>query len=149
MATSSQIYKYTQVIVPGPDGYTTYANLPQGSTELCTLDGETYVTVPATAGPMPEQHAEVTLTPVTLDPLLRERIKKASPLLQRIDQQLVERIRAVYSLEDEQYFSRIGVGAALGVYNFEPGEMEALLAFGAHVEDCRQQMRQQRAALGL
>ena len=41
------------------------------------------------------------------------------------------------------------VGAALGAYAFEPGEQDALLAFGAHVESCRQWGREQRAALGL
>jgi len=47
------------------------------------------------------------------------------------------------------YFARIGVGVSLGAYQFEPGEQEALLAYGAHVEACRQWGRQKRAELGL
>ncbi|MFN3587567.1 MAG: hypothetical protein ACK4UT_08685, partial [Moraxellaceae bacterium] len=60
-----------------------------------------------------------------------------------------QRIRAVYSVEDEQYFSRIGVGAALGVYAFKPGEQDALMAFGARVEGVRQWGRDRRAEIGL
>jgi hypothetical protein len=59
------------------------------------------------------------------------------------------RIRARYSLSDEQYFARIGVGVALGSYTFEPGEQDALIAFGAHVEAARQWGRDERAKLGL
>jgi hypothetical protein len=60
-----------------------------------------------------------------------------------------EQIRARYPVSAEQYFSRIGVGVALGAYAFQAGEQEELLAFGAFVEDVRQWGRQQRAELGL
>jgi len=43
----------------------------------------------------------------------------------------------------------IGVGAALGAYVFQAGEMDALLAFGAHVEAVRQWGRDRRAEIGL
>ena len=49
----------------------------------------------------------------------------------------------------KSYCARIGVGVALGAYQFQPGESDALLAFGAHVEGVRQWGRAQRAALGL
>ena len=148
MATA-QIYKYTKTVVPGPNGYATGATLPEGGNELCTLDGETYVTVPDGSVVLPAQQAEVTLIPVAPDADLRSKIKAASPLVQLLDQQIVDRIRAAYSTEDEMYFARIGVGVALGAYAFQPGEMEALMAFGAYVESCRQWGKSQREALGL
>lgn len=144
----AQIYRYTPLVESGPNGRSLVAKLPDGALELCALDGLTYVTVPDGAM-LPEQHPEITLEPVTVDYGLRDRIKKTSRAVQLIDQAVIDRIRAEYSLDDEQYFSRIGVGAALGAYTFEPGEQESLLAFGAHVEDCRQWGRAQRAALGL
>ena len=60
-----------------------------------------------------------------------------------------EKIRASYSAEDEAYYSRIGVGVALGSYEFEPGEQAALLEFGSFVESVRLWGREQRAELGL
>jgi len=58
--------------------------------------------------------------------------------LQAINDEIQVKIRSKYSLEDEQYFARIGVGKALGVYEFQEGEQEALLEFGAYVELIRQ-----------
>jgi len=145
----AQIYRYSKVVVPGPDGYTIYARLPEHGMELCELDGKTYVTVPTDAGPMPEQHPEITLEPVIVDVGLRDRLKKSARICQLIDQSIIDLIRARYNPEDEMYFARIGVGVSLGAYQFEPGEQEALLAYGAYVEECRQWGRQKRAELGL
>jgi len=145
----AQIYRYSKVVVPGPDGYTIYARLPEHGMELCELDGKTYVTVPTDAGPMPEQHPEITLEPVIVDVGLRDRLKKSARICQLIDQSIIDLIRTRYNPEDEMYFARIGVGVSLGAYQFEPGEQEALLAYGAYVEECRQWGRQKRAELGL
>ena len=144
----AQIYRYTPVVESGPDGRTLFAKLPEGALVLCALGDLTYITVPEGAT-LPDQHPEITLEPVVVDYGLRELLKKNSRAVQLIDQSMIDRIRAQYSLDDEQYFARIGVGAALGAYTFEPGEQESLVAFGAYVEDCRQQGRAQRAALGL
>ena len=146
---TAQIYRYSKVVVPGPDGYTIYARLPEHGMELCELDGVTYVTVPEDAGQMPEQHPEITLEPVIVDVGLRDRLKKSARICQLIDQSIIDLIRARYNPEDEMYFARIGVGVSLGAYQFEPGEQEALLSYGAYVEDCRQWGRQKRAELGL
>ena len=137
-----KIYRY-QIV---SDTYTTYRLEGDGITELCTIDGETYVFVP---GELPEQPEQLTLVEVVLDPATKEQIKAASPHTQLIAQRMQEKIRAAYSLEDEAYFSRIGVGVALGAYAFEPGELDALLAFGAFVEGVRLWGREQRAELGL
>ena len=145
------IYAYTKVSTP----YTTIQMaLPyeMGSenqcTELCTLEGVTYVSVPDSVT-LPDQPAELTITEATITPELREQIKAASPHCALIAERMEARIRSKYSLSDEAYFARIGVGAALGVYQFEPGEQDEMLAFGAWVESARQWGRDERAKLGL
>lgn len=133
------------------DAYTVYQlNAPEGSTELCTIDGVTYVSVPD--DDLPEQAAQISasiVNPVTLTTELREAIKAASPHCALIHERMEAKIRDKYSLSDEQYFSRIASSAALGLYTFETGEAEALQAFGAYVESVRQWGREQRALLGL
>ena len=143
------------------DSYTTYALVTPDTqldaagaelycTELCTLDGVTYVAVPDGIT-LPEQPPQIasTVTSVTLTPELRDRIKAASPHCQFIDARMQDKIRALYSAEDEMYFARIGTGVALGRYAFEPGEEDALAEYGAHVEAVRQWGRTERAKLGL
>lgn len=144
----AQIYSYTPTVEPGPNGRSLSAKLPEGAIELCVLDGLTYVSVPDGSA-LPEQNLEIELLAVTVDFGLRERLKKASRAVMLIDQGVVDTIRSKYSIDDEQYFARIGVGVALGAYAFEPGEQEALLEFGNFVEACRKTGREQRAAIGL
>lgn len=133
------------------DAYTVYQlNAPEGSTELCTIDGVTYVSVPD--DDLPEQAAQISasiVNPVTLTTELREAIKAASPHCALIHERMEAKIRDKYSLSDEQYFSRISSGAALGLYTFEAGELVALQAFGAYIESVRQWGREQRGQLGL
>ena len=133
------------------DAYTVYQlNAPEGSTELCTIDGVTYVSVPD--DDLPEQAAQISasiVNPVTLTTELREAIKAASPHCALIHERMEAKIRDKYSLSDEQYFSRISSGAALGIYTFEAGESVALQAFGAYIESVRQWGREQRGQLGL
>ena len=145
------IYAYTKVSTP----YTTIQMaLPyemdseNQCTELCTLEGVTYVSVPDSVT-LPDQPAELTITEATITPELRDQIKAASPHCRLITERMEMRILSKYSLSDEQYFARIGVGAALGAYTFAPGEQDELLAFGAWVEACRQWGRDERAKLGL
>lgn len=133
------------------DAYTVYQlNAPEGSTELCTIDGVTYVSVPD--DDLPEQAAQISasiVNPVTLTTELREAIKAASPHCALIHERMEAKIRDKYSLSDEQYFSRISSGAALGLYTFEAGELVAMQAFGDYIESVRQWGREQRGQLGL
>lgn len=117
-------------------------------TELCTIDGVTYVAVPDGVA-LPDQPTELTVAPVVPDADLRERIKSSSPHVQLIYERTEALIRSKYSMSDEAKFARIGVGAALGVYTFDPGEQDELVAFGAYVEAARQWGRDERAKLGL
>ena len=120
-------------------------------TELATIDGITYVSLPDGATLPAEQPPEIaaSIETITLTPSLREAIKAASPHCRLIAATVVEKIRAAYTLDDEMYFARIGAGASIGLYTPTEEEMHMLTVFGVFVEDCRAWGRQQKAALGL
>ena len=143
----TELYRYQPVMIPGPTG-TDYRPSAEGLTELATLDGWRYVAVPD--GVTPELPAEITTwEAVAVTPELRESIKLASPHAQLIAQQVIDRIRAKYPLDEELYFARIAVGALQGAYTLLDGEAEALTQYQADVEAAREWGRQARAELGL
>lgn len=121
--------------------------------ELATLpDGRTVVMLPDGLTLPVDQPAEVVgtieyLTPLTTD--VREQIKAASPHVALIAQRMVQMIRDAYSLDDEMYFARIGVGAATGMYTPTSDELQEMTVFGEFVESVRQWGRAERAKLGL
>jgi len=117
-------------------------------TELCTLDGITYVAVPVGVT-LPAQPAEITVQPMTLTPELKSAIKAASPHVALISERMIQKIRGAYTIDDEMFFARIGVGAATGMYLPTTGEMADMQAFGGFVESVRQWGRDERAMLGL
>lgn len=143
-------YTFTKVTVAGPNGYALSFKNNDDSTlvEVATLGADTYVWAPEGAT-IPEQPEEINWAATTPTQEVKEQLKAASPRCKLIADEMQRRIREVYPLEEEQYFSRIGVGAALGAYTFQPGEQEALLAFGDYVESERQWGREQRATIGL
>lgn len=98
-----------------------------------------------------DQPAEIaaSIAAVTLTPELREAIKSVSPHVRLIRDRMIEQIRGSYTIDDEMYFSRIGVGAATGLYTPTTDEMQAMTVFGEFVEAVRQWGRDHRAALGL
>ena len=120
-------------------------------TELATIDGITYVSLPDGAILPGNQPDEITasIQPVTLDAVLREQIKSASPHCKLISQRMIDKIRALYSIDDEMYFARIGVGAANGLYAPTLDEMQAMTVFGEFVESIRQWGRDERTRFGL
>lgn len=139
------------------DQYTTYTlqepdttDSEAQCTELCVLDGVTYVAVPDSIT-LPEQPVQIaqSIRAVTLTDDLRNRIKMESPHTRLISKRMVDTIRAAYSIDDEMYFARIGVGVATGMYTPEPGEMDEMTQFGNFVEGVRQWGRNERAKLGL
>lgn len=145
------ICKYQRVTTPGPNGTTLYfrnTETEPRAVELAEVDGWHYVFVPD-AAELPEQPAGIEWQAVELTGELKERIKAASRPCHLIADRVQQMIRGAYSLEDEQYFARIGVGVALGAYAFEPGEQKALLEFGQFVEGVRQWGRDERAKIGL
>ncbi len=118
--------------------------------ELGTIDGLTYVSVPDGVT-LPEQLPQVaaTLQTVTLTPELRAQLKATSPHCALISERMVQKIRARYSIDDEMFFARIGVGAATGMYTPTPDELAEMQAFGEFVEAVRLWGRAERAKLGL
>ena len=119
-------------------------------TELGTIDGLTYVSVPDGVT-LPAQLPQVaaTLQTVTLTPELRAQLKAISPHCALISERMVQKIRARFSIDDEMFFARIGVGAAAGMYTPTPDELAEMQAFGVFVEGVRQWGRAERAKLGL
>jgi len=97
------------------------------------------------------QPAEITasIAVVVPDAALRAQIIAASPHCRLIDERMKAMIRDAYAMEDELKFARIGVGAAMGMYQPTSDEVQAMTVFGEHVEGVRQWGRDQRAALGL
>jgi len=91
-------------------------NQPQG-TELATVEGVTYVSLPdgATLPTQPPEIAASVVKDVAVTNELREAIKAASPIMRFIARQMEQQIRSLYSLDDELFFARIGVGAANGL----------------------------------
>ena len=150
------IYSYQKVT----GNYTTlYIKMPESQegfhssigTELCTIDGLTYVSLPDGVSLPEDQHPEVvaTIQEVTLTPELREAIKLVSPHALLIAQRVIDKIRAVYPLEEELFFARIAVGALQGSYTLQAGEAEELAAYQVCVEEARDWGRAERAKLGL
>lgn len=80
--------------------------------------------------------ASIETLPNPLPNSLRDEIRAASPQVAYIQQRVVERIRARYSVDDEIKLLRIAPSPETSAWN-------------DYVEDCRQWGREQRAALGL
>lgn len=145
------ILKYRKIT----DDYTTHTlvepNYQDGDpkcTELCTIGLDTYVHVPDDLV-LPDQPGVLDMEAVSLTPELREEIKAASPHVRLSYRRLQDRIRSRYSLEDEQYLTRISAGALSGAYTMQDDEPGLIAAYQAWVEECREIARLERAVWGL
>ena len=136
----TKIYKYQKV----QDAYTTYClvepdyNLLETEdriTELCTIDGVTYVSVPDSIA-LPQQPEQITVEEVVLTDELNAAIKAASPHVQLVNERVGAKIREVYSLNDEIKMIRLSPSAESTAYN-------------EYVEACRDWGRVAKANLGL
>ena len=136
----TKIYKYQKV----QDAYTTHClvepdyNLLETEdriTELCTIDGITYVSVPDSII-LPAQPEQITVEEVVLTDELKAAIKSESPHVQLINERVVAKIREIYSLNDEIKMIRLS-----------PSEESA--AYNEYVEACREWGRVAKANLGL
>lgn len=110
----------------------------------------TYVSLPDGAV-LPAQADQIaaSVQAVTPDATLRAQIVAASPHCQLIDERMRDTIRMQYTMEDELKFARIGVGAAMGMYQPSSDEIQGMTVFGEFVEGVRQWGRSERAKLGL
>ena len=61
---------------------------------------------------------------------------------------LIERIRAKYSQDDEQFLTRIACGQALGTYTMTPGEQAMIADYQATAEAARAWARVEREKFG-
>ena len=143
------LFKYTPYTTAGPDGTSLrFRAGDSGAQELAEFDGHAYVHAPDGTA-IPDQPAEIAWQAITPDAALLARIKFESRPVQLIAQAMVAKIRASYSIDDEMFFARIGVGAATGMYQPTPDEMQEMTVFGEFVESVRQWGRTERAKLGL
>ena len=115
------IYKYQKI----SGQYTTYIlaepdydglGLESRITELCTIDGVTYVSVPDGIT-LPEQPEQITVEEVALTDELKAAIRVASPHVQLIDERVVMKIREKYSVNDEIKLIRLGASDDFTAYN--------------------------------
>lgn len=136
----------TTITLVEPD----YEENEQRITELCTIGNDTYVHIPDGCV-LPEQpfDLEVSMESIVLTNELREEIKALSPHIKLSYARLHERIRNKYSVEDEQYFTRISVGALSGAYEMQEDEPGLIAEYQAWVEESREIARLERVALGL
>jgi len=151
MPTSIVKYKkssdeFTEIVMRFPDS--TGSEDEVHCTELCTIDGITYVAVPDGLD-LPEQPPEITVEPADLTAELKAAIRAESPHCAFIDERRQIKIRALYAPDDETYMTRIGLKQALQVGAMSKAEGEALLEYNAHVESCIAWAKAERAKLGL
>ncbi len=126
--------------------YTRELRFPEGErnerlgTELCTIDGVTYVSLPAGAilpgGQPTEILASIQTLPTPLPDGLRDEIKAASPHVRLINERVRNAIAERYSLADEIKLLRTAPSPEMQAYD-------------AYAEECRAWGRAQKAALGL
>lgn len=113
-------------------------NAPDGSTELCTIDDVTYVSIPEGVAIDYDQPEEVlgTMEVVELDIEMHARVCTESTHVQLINQRVRDKIAELYPWHEE-----------IKLTNEAPSPEHAM--YREHVEHCRQWGRDQKAALGL
>ncbi len=135
------------------DATTTYqAALPEGATELCTLDGVTYVSLPDGASLPDGQPAQIaaSIQVVILDATLRVAIKGASPHCALIKSRGHQRvIDAGYSREDQAKLDRKLAAAGAGLITLTPADMSLLTAYAGANLAADAWASEQYAGLGL
>ena len=153
---TTTLFSYTPVIIEGPNGtdyrpraITNPEEPTVGLQEVITLDDKRYVAVPeGVQVEVPDEILE-TWSQVTMTPELRETIKRESRACQVIRDAFSDALRTKYTIDDELYFSRIGIGNLLGSYEFQPGELELIQEYQVFVEAERVKVDEKYAALGL
>lgn len=104
-------------------------------TELCTISGLTYISVPDDVM-LPPQPGQVVLTEAVLTPALAAEIKALSPHILLINQRVSDKIRERYSMNDEIKLLRIAPSDESTAYN-------------DYAEECRAWGRGEKAKFGL
>jgi hypothetical protein len=122
-----RIYSYRKFT----DQYTTYTAVDKGEedkriTELCTINGDTYISVPDDLT-LPEQPKQIKLEPVVITEELKEQIEDQSPHIQLIKKRIRERIAKEYSIEDELKIIRNKINGI---------DVDKYTKYNSYVESC-------------
>ena len=121
------------------DKYTTYSVCEEGITELATIDGDTYISVPDDVI-LPKQAEQIKLVPVTLTAELKEQIEEASSHIQLIKKRIREKIAKKYSIEDELKIIRNKINGI---------DVEKYTEYNAYVESCIAEGKVKKEGLGI
>lgn len=151
MKTSIVEYKksansHTEIVMRFPDSLGENDELH--CTEIATVNGITYVAVPDGIV-LPDQPPEITLKNTVMTQELKMAIRLNSPHCQFIDERRQMKIRAKYTLDDEQYMTRLALKQSLGMEPMTNDQKLRLREYDAYVEECLNWARDERAALGL
>jgi hypothetical protein len=130
-----RILKYQKIT----DKYTTYTVNDEENriTELCTINGDTYISVPDNVT-SPKQPKEITLKPVTMTDELKEQIEETSPHIRLIKKRIKDKIRKKYSIEDELKIIRNKINGI---------EVEKYTEYNNYVEGCITEGKIEKEAL--
>ena len=113
------------------DQYTTYTAIDNGGedkkiTELCTINNETYISVPDGVV-LPEQPKEITLEPVVITTELKGQIEKDSPHIRLIEKRIIEKVRKKYPIEAQLKIIRDKINGI---------NIDKYAEYNSYVEDC-------------
>ena len=111
---------------------------PEDATELCTIDGTTYVSIHDDTELSDDQPTEIadSIETVVLTNELRELIKSNSTHVQLINERVKDKIAERYSITDE-------------LKEIRNSSSPTFSAYADYVEECRQWGRDQKSLLGL
>jgi len=134
-----KVDKFTTYTLLEPD----YKEGEERITELCTIGGTTYVSVPD-ALTLPNQPSQVqaTLVEVVLTANLKKQIAKASPHIMLIRKRVINKIREKYDFSDEIKMTRQKVAG-------ETGADSDFNGYNTYVKQCIAWGSNQKAKLGL
>ncbi|MBL4751445.1 MAG: hypothetical protein JKX71_12845 [Amylibacter sp.] len=92
-----------------------YADGADRCVELATIEGDTYVAVPATVT-LPAQPTQIIVKKVTMNAAIKAKIKATSPHVRLINERVVSKIREKYSDSDEIKMLWQPAGPAVDAY---------------------------------
>lgn len=109
----------------------------EGAVELCEINGLTYVSIPD-AAVVAKQDAAIDAKAATLDAKKKEEVRAASYVVKFIKQQVRDKIREKYDLDDE-----------LKLLRLRDKDATAWETFDTYVEACRAWGEAEVAKLGI
>lgn len=130
------IYSYTKVVNETTTKQIDMSGI-EGAVELCEIDGITYVSIPDAAS-VAKQDAAIDAKVATIDAKKKEEIRTASYVVKFIKQQVRDKIREKYELDDE-----------LKLLRLRDTNKDEWDKYNAHAESCRAWGEAEIAKLGI